>query len=66
MTSLRDAAQQALEALEDYQYAEARDALRAALAEPENWELRRLHADPHLSAAAYRRDQSCRLQRTAG
>ena len=35
MTDLKQAAQQALEALEDYKYAEARDALRAALAEPE-------------------------------
>ena len=34
MTTLREAAQQALEALEDYKYAEAREALRAALAEP--------------------------------
>ena len=35
MSTLRQVAQQALEALERYEYAEARTALRAALAEPE-------------------------------
>lgn len=57
MTSLRDAAQQALEALEadcggrcNAEYnpcwqRQAAETLRAALAEPENWELRRLREE---------------------
>ena len=45
MNDLRTAAQRALEALDAYSWEQvdaARTALRAALVEPENWELRRL------------------------